>query len=106
MLLSLFIDIYTADISLSFRLHVNGGINDFLINEHKLYVAYRNGVSITAGQDRRVAVDQENQDSYYLKSDFLVYCVGLSPSAEIGIYTDGEDNYLQIFNIQTKQKGH
>lgn len=68
------------------------------------HIAYSNGVIITAGQDRRVAVYQENEPSYYLKSDFFVYCVGLSPSAEIGVYSDGEENDLQVFDTYTKQK--
>jgi WD40 repeat protein len=69
------------------------------------HVAHNNGVIITAGQDRRVAVYQEGQKDYYIKSDFLVYCVGLSPSANIAIYTSGEENYLQLFNPTTKEHG-
>ncbi|WP_373036127.1 nitrate reductase [Sulfurimonas sp.] len=69
------------------------------------HVAHNNGVIITAGQDRRVAVYQEGQKGYYIKSNFLVYCVGLSPSAEIGVFTSGEENYLQLFNPKTKEQG-
>jgi len=68
------------------------------------HLAHNNGVTITGGQDRRVAVYQEGEKSYYIKSDFLVYCVGLSPSGEIGVYSDGEENDLQIFDTYTKQK--
>ena len=42
-------------------------------------VAYANGVILTAGQDRRVGVYfTDSGNSYHLKSNFLVYCVGLT----------------------------
>ncbi|MEA1892056.1 MAG: hypothetical protein U9N33_05015 [Campylobacterota bacterium] len=41
----------------------------------------------------------------YIQSDFLVYCVALSPSAKIGIYTSNEQNHLQLFNPKTKKLG-
>ncbi len=67
------------------------------------HVAFQSGVVLTAGQDRRVAVYVEQQKPYYIKSDFLVYCVGLSPSAEIGVFSKGEENHLQLFNPRTKE---
>jgi len=69
------------------------------------HIALEKDVIITAGQDRRVGVYASNRKAYYIKSDFLVYCVGLSPSAKIGIYSSGEDNNLQLFNVASKQKG-
>ena len=69
------------------------------------HVAYNNGVILTAGQDRRMAVYQEGQNDYHFKSNFLVYCVGLSPSAETGIYTSNVENHLQLFNPKTKRHG-
>ncbi len=68
-------------------------------------VTYNNGVLITAGQDRRVGVYKKDS-SYHLKSDFLVYCASLSPSATTGIYASGVDNVLQTFNVKTKHKEH
>jgi len=69
-------------------------------------VAYSNGIIVTAGQDRRVGVYFTNGgDSYHLKSDFLVYCVGLSPNATTAIYSSGIEHYLQLFNPLTKTKG-
>ncbi|MCF6309188.1 MAG: nitrate reductase [Sulfurimonas sp.] len=65
-------------------------------------VAYANDIIITAGQDRRVGVYQKDQDPYYIKSDFLVFCVGISPSGNIGVYSSGEENALQLFNTKTK----
>ncbi|MCW8895205.1 MAG: WD40 repeat domain-containing protein [Sulfurimonas sp.] len=66
-------------------------------------VAYANGTIITAGQDRRVGVYQNNQEPYHIKSDFLVFCVGISPSGMIGVYSNGEENHLQLFNPKTKE---
>ncbi len=75
------------------------------INLDKVYqVAYKNGTTITAGQDRRVAVYPKEGKSYYIKSDFLVYAVGLSPSGKSGIYSSSEDSDLQLFDIKTGQK--
>lgn len=73
--------------------------------DHLFHVAYSNGVIITAGKDRRVAVYQNNKKAYHIKSDFFVYCVGLSPSAKIGIYSSGEAHNLQLFSPQTGKKG-
>lgn len=70
------------------------------------HVAYSNGVVLTAGQDRRIAVYQSGQKDYHIKSNFLVYCVGLSPSAKTGVYTRGEEHHLQLFNPTTKSHGN
>ena len=69
-------------------------------------VAYRNGIILTAGQDRRVGVyDLEHNRSYHLESDFLVYCVAISPNGKTGIYSSGVDHDLQLFDISGKTKG-
>ncbi|HIP18554.1 MAG TPA: nitrate reductase [Sulfurovum sp.] len=68
-------------------------------------VAYANGTIVTAGQDRRVGVYRENADAYHLKSDFLVYAVGLSPSGSTGAYSSGLEHYLQLFDIRSKKRG-
>lgn len=70
-------------------------------NIYKL--SYKNGTIVTAGQDRRVAVYQKNKKPYYIKSDFLVYSVGLNTSGEIAAYSSGEENYLQVFNVKTQK---
>jgi len=67
-------------------------------------VAYANGVILTAGQDRRVGVYHKNIKPYYIKSSFLVFCVGLSPSGKIGIYSSGSNGDMQLFNTLTKTK--
>ncbi len=68
------------------------------------YVAYANEIVVTGGQDRRVGVYQPNEKPYHIKTDFLVYCVGITPDAKHGIYTKGEEANLQLFNIKTKKE--
>ncbi len=67
-------------------------------------VAYKNGTIITGGQDRRVGVYPKNSKPYYIKSNFLVYSVALSPSGNIGVYSSNQDSILQLFDIDTKKK--
>jgi WD40 repeat protein len=67
-------------------------------------VAYSNGIIVTAGQDRRVGIYPENKKAYHIKSDFLVYSVGLSPSGATGIYSSGTEHHLQLFNTENGEK--
>lgn len=74
-------------------------------NVDRVYsVAYRSSVIITGGQDRRVGVYRTGEKPYHLKSDFLVYSVGLSPSGRVGVYSSGEEQALQLFDTKTKKK--
>ena len=75
-----------------------------LDNVYKL--DYKNGTIVTAGQDRRVGVYPKVGEPYSLKSNFLVYSVGLSPSGEIGVYSANEQNDLQLFDVKTGKKTH
>lgn len=75
------------------------------LNLDKVYqIAYQNGNIITGGEDRRVGVYPKNGKPYYIKSDFLVYCVALSPSGKLGLYSSSEDSNLQLFDIETGVK--
>ncbi len=67
-------------------------------------VAYSDGLIVTAGQDRRVGVYPKNAKAYHIKSDFLVYCVGLSPSGNIGVYSSGINHNLQLFDTKDGTK--
>ncbi len=69
-------------------------------------VAYKGGNIITAGEDRRVGVYPKNKKPYFIKSDFLVYCVALSPSGELGVYSSNEDSDLVVFEIKSGKKIH
>jgi len=73
--------------------------------DNVFHVAYAKETILTAGQDRRVGVYIKGRKPYHLKSNFLVFCVGLSPNASIGIYSSGTEHDLQVFNPQTKTKG-
>jgi len=68
------------------------------------HLAFANGVIITAGQDRRVGVYQKDKEDYHLKSSFLVYCVGISPSGLTGVYAKGEQSDLQLFNTKNRHE--
>jgi len=41
---------------------------------------------------------------YYIRSDFLVYAVGLSPSGKTGVYSSSEASDLQLFDVRSGQK--
>ena len=68
-------------------------------------VAYANHTLVTAGQDRRVGVYRENGSAYHIKSDFLVYAVGISPSGKTAVYSSGFEHDLQLFNTANGKKG-
>ncbi len=75
------------------------------LNVDNIYkLAYKNGTIITAGQDRRVGVYPKNAKPYYIKSDFLVYAVGLSPSGKIGVYASSQESDLQLFDVKSGKK--
>lgn len=66
-------------------------------------ISYKNGVIATAGQDRRVAVYVPAfKSSYHLKSNFLVYGVGLSPKGKLLAYASDEKNNITVINSITK----
>lgn len=75
------------------------GINLDAINR----LSYQKNVIMSAGHDRRVGVYRE-VGSYFIGTNFFVYAVGLSPSTSRGVYTDGEDNELQVIDIATQKK--
>jgi len=60
-------------------------------------VAYSKDTILTAGQDKRVGI-YTNGDAFHIKNDFLVYCVGISPSAKTGVYSSSIEHDLQLFS--------
>jgi len=67
-------------------------------------VAFKNNLVATAGKDRRVAVYNLKQKSaYYKKSHFLIYGVGLSPTAKTLAYSSDEENNITLFTTDTKK---
>lgn len=75
------------------------GINLDAINR----LSYQKNTIISAGHDRRVGVYRP-KGSYFIETNFFVYAVGLSPSASKGVYTDGDENELQVFDLATQRK--
>lgn len=70
----------------------------------------KNGVLITAGQDRRCGV-YSDFNKYYKQADFLIYSAGLSPNGKIAGFASDEDNNITIFNTKSNKdlytlKGH
>lgn len=66
-------------------------------------VDFKNKTIVTAGQDRRCAVyGTQDSRAYYKQASFLIYSVGLSPSAKLAGFANDENNNVTIFNTQTK----
>jgi len=64
---------------------------------------YKNGIIITAGQDRRAAIySDDGRTAYYKEGSFLIYSAGLSPSGKIGAFASDENNNVTVFNTGTK----
>ena len=67
-------------------------------------VVTKNGIIITAGQDRKAGVYSnidKNYSGYHVICDFLVYSVGLSPKATRGGVAHNEKNDVLIFDIDS-----
>lgn len=68
-------------------------------------VDYKGGVIATAGQDRRVVLYVPKAGTaQQIKSDFLVYSVGLSPSGGIVGYASDENNNVTLLDTASKSK--
>ena len=66
-------------------------------------VDYKKGIIATAGQDRKMVIYTPKLNSAYsIKSNFLVYSVGLSPSGMIVGYACDEENNIMVMNTTTK----
>jgi len=67
-------------------------------------VDYKQNIVATAGQDRRCVIyDVKAGTAYHRSSSFLVYGVGLSPSAERAAYSSDENNNITLFNTKTNE---
>jgi len=64
---------------------------------------YKEGIIITAGQDRRCAIYSDNDKvAYYKEGTFLIYSAGLSPSGKIGAFASDENNNITLFDTTSK----
>lgn len=67
----------------------------------------KNGLILTAGQDRRTVVyDIDLGAKYYKSAAFLIYSAGLSPSSKLAAYASNEQNDVTVFNTRTKADLH
>ncbi|NOX46583.1 MAG: WD40 repeat domain-containing protein [Chlorobi bacterium] len=67
-------------------------------------IDYKNKIVIGGGQDRRLAIYDDNlHNQYYIQGDFLIYSVGLSPSGKTGAYAANEDNDVVVFDVATQE---
>ena len=67
-------------------------------------VDVKNDLILTAGQDRRSAIYSINgKNDFYKEFSFLIYSVGLSPSAKLAAVASDEENNVTIFNVNSKQ---
>jgi WD40 repeat protein len=63
---------------------------------------YKNGVVLTAGQDRK-AVIYSNSYTASLDFDFLLYSCALSDDASLGAVSYNEKNEVLVFDVQSRK---
>ncbi|MFA6789161.1 MAG: WD40 repeat domain-containing protein [Arcobacteraceae bacterium] len=74
------------------------------LNLDRVYqVDYKNGVVLTAGQDRKSVVYPTNAHAYSLNFDFLLYSCALNEEATLGALSYNEKNEILVFDINTKK---
>lgn len=67
----------------------------------------KNGIIVTAGQDRRSAIYTiDGLNSNYKQAPFLIYSVGLSPSGKLAGIAINEENDVLIFDTKYKSNKH
>ncbi|WP_457592240.1 WD40 repeat domain-containing protein [Hydrogenimonas sp.] len=65
------------------------------------HLAYAKGVLVSGGHDRRVGIHAKEVTAYYLRTEFPVFCVGISPDAKTGLFSSGDEQVLQLFDIKS-----
>jgi WD40 repeat protein len=73
--------------------------------DNVFHVAAAGGIVVTGGNDRRVCV-YNGEKSYDFRTRFPVYCVGIGPDGKTGVYLDGDDQVLQVFDIESGRALH
>ena len=63
------------------------------------------GTVISGGRDRRVIVHR-GAGGYKIDVGFPVYAVGLSKDGKTGIYSEGDEQILRVFDTATGRKLH
>ncbi len=99
----------TADESgVIFRLNLSDGhviseIKD--IHRDKIFqLSCQETTVLSAGQDRRFGVSYSgDKPSWFVDTNFLVYCVGISPDGLLGAFTASEDNSVMLMCLDTQE---
>jgi WD40 repeat protein len=74
------------------------------LNLDRVYqLDYKNGVILTAGQDRKSVIYKDSSSSS-LDFDFLLYSCALSPSAKLGAVAYNEKNEVLVFDTDSMNK--
>lgn len=74
------------------------------LNLDRVYqVDYKNGVVLTAGQDRKAVIYPSNAQPYSLDFDFLLYSCGLNMDSSYGAVSYNEKNEILVFDINTQE---
>ncbi len=74
------------------------------LNLDRVYqVDYKNGVVLTAGQDRKSVIYPANAQAYSLDFDFLLYSCGLNTDSSYGAISYNEKNEILVFDISTQE---
>jgi WD40 repeat protein len=74
------------------------------LNLDRVYqLDFKNGIILTAGQDRKAVIYKEFS-SYGMDFSFLLYSCALSPNANLGAVAHNEQNEVLIFDTNSKEK--
>ncbi|MDD3506337.1 MAG: WD40 repeat domain-containing protein [Sulfurimonas sp.] len=103
-------EVVVADESGNLKIHSikDGKLIKLLAGENLdnvFQVDYKNGIIATAGQDRHTVIYAPKFNSaYHLKTNFLIYSVGLSPSGKRVAYACDENNNVALVDTITKSE--
>lgn len=80
---------------------------DSINKDNNYQIASAHNKILTAGQDRQMAIYTFSptpqfilQKAQAIKSDFLIYAVGISPNATLGAYSKNEQNDIGIVDLE------
>lgn len=74
------------------------------VNLDKIYkLDFAKNIVATAGRDRRLGVYYlDKNKSFYVESDFLIFCTAISPSGKYLAFMNGENGKFSIMDIESE----